>query len=414
MTALHFATESTAPEFTTVESTGTDSTGTAAETSVADLTQDSRLIRAGLPDAFQASYTTRHVAAAVEKAPADFHLVSGNDVRPSAGDVVIARVTHIGNHKRIETPESRKAILFEGRLVMVAYGHRYAADQFLAHVPDTLEPLHLVAAGGIAGVVTASHDKMSSPTRIEPLGLLSDDDGVVNLAAHAPYRNTPVSVSPSVSSSIGTERPEVIGILGTSMNSGKSTVMACLINGLVKAGRKVAAGKITGTGAGNDPMIYADAGACQVLDFTDYGYPTTFRTSMEQIRSLTVNLVDELGAGGADVVVVEIADGIYQEETARLLRDGLFQDTVDHIVFSATDALGARAGIHELVSAGLRVSAASGVMTSSPLATNEARAVLAPFGVPVVGTFDLQDPLEADALRGARADAEHAADARTV
>lgn len=405
MTALHFAPEPAATDSLSTVDVTAIATSSAAMTDVAALSQDSRLIRTELPEAVQASYTTRHVARAVEKAPEDFHLVSGNDVRPSAGDVVIARVTQIGNHKRIETPESRKAILFEGRLVMLAYGHRYAADQFLAHVPDSLEPLHLVAAGGIAGVVTASHDKMSSPTRIEPLGLLADGHGVVNLADHAPYRNTPVAVS----SSTRTERPEVIGILGTSMNSGKSTVMACLINGLVKAGLKVTAGKITGTGAGNDPMIYADAGASRVLDFTDYGYPTTFRTSMEEIRSLTVNLVDELGADGAEVVVVEIADGIYQEETARLLRDELFQDTVDHIVFSATDALGARAGIHELIDAGLKVSAASGVMTSSPLATNEARAVLAQFGVPVVGTFDLQDPLEADALRGTRA---NAADAR--
>lgn len=412
MTTLHCATEISAPEIRAAENltaseTPTSSEFSAAEFSVAALTQDSRIIRTGLPAAFQASYTTRHVAAAVEKAPADFHLVSGHDVSPRAGDVVIARIAGIGNHKRIETPESRKAILFEGRLVMVAYGNRYAADQFLAHVPDTLEPLHLVAAGGVAGVVTASHAKMSSPTRIEPLGLLADDGGVVNLSAVAPYRNDAVSGTAAVA----TKRPEVIGVLGTSMNSGKSTVMACLINGLVNGGLKVAAGKITGTGAGNDPMIYADAGASKVLDFTDYGYPTTFRTSMEEIRSLTVNLVDELSGEDPDIVVIEIADGIYQEETARLLRDDLFQDTVDHIVFAATDALGARAGIRELVEVGLKVSAASGVMTSSPLLVHEARAVLAQFGVPVVGTFDLQAPMQADALRVARSSA---LDARTA
>ena len=146
-------------------------------------------------------------------------------------------------------------------------------------------------------------------------------------------------------------------------------------------------------------MIYADAGASKVLDFTDFGFPTTFRAPMEQLRALTVNLVDALTEAETDVVVVEIADGVYQEETARLLRDETFQATIDHVMFAATDALGARAGVHELVDAGLRVSAASGVMTSSPLATTEAHAVLSVFDVPVVGTFDLQDPLEASALR---------------
>jgi hypothetical protein len=45
--------------------------------------------------------------------------------------------------------------------------------------------------------------------------------------------------------------------------------------------------------------------------------------------------------------------------------------------------------VRELQSAGLRVSAATGVMTSSPLASTEARAVLDPLGVRVLGTYDL-------------------------
>ncbi|WP_260853683.1 DUF1611 domain-containing protein [Kocuria palustris] len=365
----------------------------------AAMNDEDRTVRSSLPARFQPSYTTRHVAQAMSHDPARFHLVSGTDVHPEPGDVVIAEVTRIGNHKRIETPESRKAILFEGRLVILAYGNRYAADQFLAHVPDSLEPLHLVAAGGIAGMVTASHDKMASPTQIRPLGLVADETGVVTLERYAPYLNEPVA-GPAGDR---TARPEVIGILGTSMNSGKSTLMACLINGLVNGGLKVGAGKITGTGAGNDPMIYGDAGASRVLDFTDFGYPTTFRAPMEDLRALTVNLVDALTEADTDVVVVEIADGVYQEETARLLRDDIFQATIDHVMFAATDALGARAGVHELVDAGLRVSAASGVMTSSPLATTEAHTVLSDFAVPVVGTFALQDPLEAVALRARQA-----------
>ncbi|MEL0525993.1 hypothetical protein, partial [Neisseria gonorrhoeae] len=140
--------------------------------------------------------------------------------------------------------------------------------------------------GGIAGQVTASHDKMSSPTRLRPQGLLADESGVVTIERFAPFLNAPVT-GPRRER---TGRPEVIGVLGTSMNSGKSTMMACLINGLVNSGLTVGAGKITGTGAGNDPMIYADAGASKVLDFTDFGFPTTFRAPMEQLRALTVNL----------------------------------------------------------------------------------------------------------------------------
>ncbi|MDN6350293.1 hypothetical protein [Yaniella sp.] len=117
---------------------------------------------------------------------------------------------------------------------------------------------------------------------------------------------------------------------------------------------------------------------------------------MTDLRALTIGLVQQLTQASTDVVVVEIADGIYQEETAQLLRDELFQQTVDQVVFAASDALGARAGVQELQAAGLRVAVASGVMTSSPLATVEARSVLN--GVPVIPTFDLTQPDCAAAL----------------
>lgn len=338
-----------------------------------------------LPARIQSSYTTRFVAEALNSGTS-FHLVRGAEIRPQVGDVVVARVVTINNHRRIETPDSRKAILFEDALVMLAYGHRYAADQFLAHVPDDLDVCHLVAAGGVAGQVTERHAKTGLPTVIEPLGLLSTEDGVVNLRDFATHRNDPPETVPA-----RTERPEVIAVLGTSMNSGKSTTMACLANGLSKTGRSVASGKITGTGAGNDRMIYHDAGSDHVIDFTDYGYPTTFKLAMTHIRDLTINMVTDLTATGADVILVEIADGIYQTETYQLLRDEKFQAVVDQVVFAASDALGARTGVQEVIAAGLHVGAASGLMTSSPLATNEAAMVLSEFGVPVVGTYNLKD-----------------------
>ncbi|HRO31366.1 DUF1611 domain-containing protein [Citricoccus sp.] len=376
----------------TIEMTNTASTLPLVETAGATYQ------RLELPARIQASYTTRFVARAVEADRAGFHLAAGPTVTPKAGDVVVARVTEILNHKRVETPESRKAILFPGALIMLAYGHRYAADQFLAHVPDSLEPCHLVAAGGVAGMVTEQHVSVDDPTRIEPLGLLADDLGVVNLTRFAPYALNPVPPLGAAATELaGTlpGRPTVIGVLGTSMNSGKSTAMATLVNGLTNAGLTVSAGKSTGTGAGNDPMIYRDGGAAKVLDFTDFGYPTTFRLDFEQVRALTVNVIDALSGTDTDVVVVEIADGVYQGETARLLRDPLFHAVVDRIVFAAGDALGAVAGVGELQAAGLDVAAVSGVLTSSPLATAEARAVLS---VPVIDTYALTGAAVSTAL----------------
>lgn len=371
--------------------TAPETTGTLAQRIPTSPAASGNRRQVPLPAAIQFSYTTRFTGASVTENREEFHLVAGSDIQPAPGDVVVARVLTINNHKRVETPESRKAILFEGAVIALAYGNRYAADQFLAHVPDNLDYCHLVAAGGIAGLVTQSHASMEDPTLIEPLGLLATSAGIVNIRDDAPHHNplTPTVVE---------KRPTVIAVLGTSMNSGKSTTMACLANGLTKAGQKVAAGKITGTGAGNDRMIYHDAGAHRVIDFTDFGYATTFKLNFEEIRALSLNMVAELAEDQPDTVLVEIADGIYQEETAQLLRDGLFQETVDLVVFSATDALGASAGVDMLQRAGLKVAAATGLMTASPLAAAEATAVLSDRNVPVAGTYDLCTPAAAMAL----------------
>lgn len=334
------------------------------------------------------SYTTRHVSTALEARPEGYHLIVGPGVTPAAGDMVLARVVELGKHTKLEGPGSRRQQMFPGQEILLAYGARYAPDQFLAEVPADLGTCHLVAAGGLAGVVTQQHAAVDAPTVIEPVGLLADAEGRVRLDRHAPHTVS----SPGTRSEAG---PVVVAVLGTSMNSGKSTTLACLVNGLTNAGLVVSAGKATGTGAGGDANLFRDAGATRVLDFTDFGLASTFGLDVEHVHDLWASLLDALSLDGPDVVVVEIADGLYQGETARLLGDARFAARVDAVVFAAQDALGARAGVAELQGHGLPVVAASGVLTASPLAGAEARAALS---VDVVDTYDLCDPAVAIAL----------------
>src|SRR5690606_3701220 len=133
------------------------------------------------------AYTTRHVARLLaEDRGEDYQLLRQAEPRP--GDVLLARVTMLGRHRRLESPESRRAMLFPGDEILVAYGHRYAPDQFEAEVPPDLRPTHLVAAGGVAGTVTAAHRSMEPPTEIVPLGLLSRAGKVLHLSDAAPFR----------------------------------------------------------------------------------------------------------------------------------------------------------------------------------------------------------------------------------
>ncbi|MGO1769673.1 MAG: DUF1611 domain-containing protein [Microbacterium sp.] len=354
-------------------------------TSTMSTAQAESLVRIGPSRIARAkfAYTTRFAeAVAVDRATeGDLFAVTGSRVAPEAGDLVLARVVDVGRQRRLEGPASRRATLFPGDEIVVAYGDRYAADQYHAVVPLGLEPCRLVAAGGVAGQVVAQNALVDDATTIAPVGLLRTGAGRLTMGSVAP-----LSLAPADTSLAG--RPIVIASFGTSMNSGKSTAAAHLARGLARAGRTVGAAKATGTGAGNDPGLFADAGASEVLDFTHFGFPTTFRASFDDVRALLVSMIDELSLRGCDVIIVEIADGLFQGETRRLLADPVFAGAVDRVVFSAADSLGALAGVELLEATGADVACVSGVLTASPLLEAEAREAVE---APVVNTMDLAD-----------------------
>ena len=338
------------------------------------------------------AYTTRFVCRLIAADPHGYGLMTGDQVVPQAGDVVLARVLKLGQHRGIDRPDGRKATLFEGDEILVAYGDRYAPDQFEAEVPNDLGPTQLVAVGGLAGTVVSAHAKMGAATKIEPLGLLTDAGGTVTLRRCAPYKAV-APEDPKILRRVG--KPLVIGVLGTSMSSGKTTTVAAIVRGLSKAGLQVAAGKVTGTGAGGDPLLFHDSGASRTLDFTDFGYGSTYRLEHVEIRAVLVSLIDELARTGPDVIVVEVADGLLQRETARLVNDPLFKQQVNKIVFAAAEALGATAGQNLLAAHGMAPVAISGLLTASPLAMREAAAAL---DVPVLDKVELAGAQVADLL----------------
>ena len=288
------------------------------------------------------------------------------EATPKAGDLVLARVDALGHHANLQLPEGRRCRLFPGDTIVVAYGNRYACEQFEAEVPTGLGPCHLVAGGGIASRALSWHDQISrGPTRITPLGLLGDEAcQVLNLRdfAIAP----PATTRP---------KPGVIAVLGTRMSAGKTQTAAFLLRGLRAARYRVGYVKVTGTGAGGDTWLLRDAGADRVLDFTDAGMATTYLADIERIEAAMHTLVQDMAAHGMDIVVMEVADGVCQRETRQLIAGEAFARTVDGLVLAASDALGAGAGVvalQEVMAA--PIIALSGSLTASPLQRREAEA----------------------------------------
>lgn len=304
----------------------------------------------------------------------------GPEAQPQAGDLLLARVVALGQHRRLELVSGRRAHLFVGDEIVVAYGERYASDQFHSVLPPDLSECDLVAAGGIASQVIEKNARIKKATRIAPIGLLSDETGrPLNLAQAALPAPGPASQT--------RPRPQIIAVVGSSMNAGKTTTAANIAHCLNKANIRVAACKATGTGAGGDVWRLLDAGASPVLDFTDAGLASTYNASIEDMEKVLKTLLAHIAESNAQVVILEIADGLFQTETRKLLQHDYFRRLIDHIVFAAADALSASAGVQTLSSWGYSPSAISGSLVSSPLSVKETEEVTS---LPVVTNEQFQ------------------------
>jgi len=318
---------------------------------------------------------------------------------PAPGDLVLARVESIGYHKRLHRPNGSKRNLFVGDLVIVAYADRYAPNQFEAIVPSDLRACHLAAAGGIASMVISKHSRIRrSPTVLRPLGLLASGPEAPPLNVAGWAMNPPAAKDES-------DIP-VLAVVGTSMDSGKTTTAAHLARGLRNLGWRVGYAKATGTAAGGDPSLMIDAGADPVLDFTDAGFASTYRLPPRTVEAIFRDLVGHLAQASVDAILVEVADGLFQSETSALLESDTFRGLVDGVIFAAPESMGAVAGCGWLRERNLPLRALAGVMASSPL---QVREVTEQTGLPVYGLSDLLDPPTAAKIVEKRAMKEPAA-----
>lgn len=311
--------------------------------------------------------------------------VAHNDVRelssdfPGArpGDLVLCEVAEIGQHRRLQLTAKRFKTAYEGDRIVACVGDRYAPDQFQGCAEIGGDTCHLLAGGGVVGKVEHAHERMKPPTTLRPLGLLVDAEGaVINVSR---YRLPQCAVPDDVT---------VLGVFGASMNAGKTTAAVSLACGLARAGYAVAGAKITGTGSFGDVLAFEDTGV-PTFDFTDAGLASTYRVPIARVEDAFETIVGHAAAGGARIVVVEVADGVFQKETAAILLGSKIKDRLDGVLFAAPDALGSAGGVHVLRRYGLRPFAVSGMITWSPLAMWEA---FNETGIPHISRDQLCDP----------------------
>lgn len=301
---------------------------------------------------------------------------------PSVGDVAIFEVLSIGKHKQIQSDSKRNVLILPGDRIMAAFGTRYATSQFEGYVPqDCRQEFHILGAGGTIGIIESMHASLvdKGPTVLQIVGYVTDQMGrVVNTKGQA----GPLSVFTGASA----KKTNVILSIGSSMDSGKTTTAAYLARGFMNRSNRVSFVKLTGTVYTKDADLVQDCGAQIAVDFSAFGFPSTFMCPEKELLNLFESLMQIATSNDPDVVIIEIADGILQRETKMLLQNKDFMSLIDHIVFSCGDSLSALSGIRALEQMGHYPTALSGLFTASPLLVEEVKANV---NVPVFTIGDL-------------------------
>lgn len=309
--------------------------------------------------AMRISYALRRVPAS------SFRRLLPRPEPPQVGDIVLARVETIGKNVALDLPTGRRCGLHPGDFIAVVFGNRYATLQFEGYARCDGDRCDLLSVGGLCGLVASKHDTVPDPSRLRIEGALGDADG-------RPLRLQDAAVPDGPRPGHG--RPRIVVVLGTAMDAGKTHTARSVILGLRREGAKVAGIKLTGTAAGRDTFAMLDAGACVALDFVDGGLPSTYLCPLSDLLTLYRRLVDHAAAQGATWVVVEIADGVIQGETAALLASTRFGTSVDAWLLAANDALGVAGAVGLLRPLGIKPLAVSGIVSRSVLGRREVEA----------------------------------------
>jgi len=283
------------------------------------------------------------------------------NLTPLAGDVAVVRVDRVRHHRLIETEWERRIRLYAGDRIVGVFGNRYATDVYEGRILE-LRRLHLLTASGVIGTVTCRNRDVDRPTAVTFLGYLAD-------AAGNKINTKQICFQPVEAPDCG--GPEVVLVVGTGMNTGKTTVTRRLLRALMASGVRVAGCKLTGSASPRDLYEMRATGAVLATDFSDYGFPSTYGESLNNLIHLMDSMTAACSRAGARIAVVEIADGLLQPETRMLLESEEMRRRVKGVVVAGACSGSLLFATEYLGKLGLDVWAASGLITNAPLFVRE-------------------------------------------
>src|SRR5690606_30859143 len=218
------------------------------------------------------------IASVAQHANLGRELRVADDIPCEEGVLVAVRVKNNKNrYNQLELTSGRMAKVNQGDVIVGALGHRKALFGYSGHLPEALSvgsSVNTVNIGGVLGICDSVNPEVGEPFDCEVLGTvlrfpyLGERIGVpARAGAAALDREAPLDV----------RGVPVIALAGTCMDSGKTAAACAIVGRLRHHGLHVAACKATGVSLRRDILAMQDAGAAEIMIFSDFGIVTTTR-----------------------------------------------------------------------------------------------------------------------------------------
>ena len=294
------------------------------------------------------------------------------DIVAREGYVIAGRVHgDKTTYNQLEDLYGRMVTVHDGDVIAGVLGERHALQGYAGDVPPVIavgDTLQLLNLGGVIGRCTSQNPDVGRPFDVEVLGSVlvfpdfEDRNGVpahigMNAVTAPPGRLPPVPV---------------VYVIGTCMNSGKTSAACQLVRELAKRGTAVGACKLTGISLRRDVLQMRDYGARWAVSFTDAGAVSTNPASAVGVSR---TLLGHLVPAGAEVIVAELGDGILGEYgVGQILAESELMNLAGAIVLCANDPVGAWGAQQVLQQRyGLAIDVVSGPTTDNAVGTRYVR-----------------------------------------
>ncbi len=298
----------------------------------------------------------------------------------NSGDILLAEVLSIGKYayRQIEEKSGDLRKIKLGDKMLVVQGNRYATK-----FCEILVSNKNIVLGNLGGVVgkPLSVDKEKF-TKLKIIGYAYNKKGI--------FLNLKDYPKKSCSQKLKANTSKVIVVIGSDMDSGKTTCASDLSKKISLNGGVVNYGKITGTSRLKDLMLLKNNGAKIVLDFNDCGFASTYKTGKQNLKKILKKIYSSLSINNPDYIILEIADGVLQNETKIILKEKMLNSFNPKIVFCCRESMAVGEANRVIRKAGMHISFVSGPVANSKLSRDE---VERNFGIQCISRLSLNTAL---------------------